>query len=298
MPNPTIVKFPHGIGDAVHFRLVCELYRQKGHEVRVAAPADKELIFGPFFTQEQELGLDLGWWQENAGIIDAHDTWQRGNKAFAAINLTPLPHISATIEELTAIVVYIDAGADRNAPTPRPYISMHPQGGSGCYWGSKSLTTVQITTLIEALLDRTDLDIVLLEGHNAYPTFNSPRVFLEQRPPLARLANIIAHAAVHIDVDSGPLYLSRLTNTPAIGLVPNPFHHPAVFTLPRPLATYVSVPTPLSALFPDLYHVVESPMPLDMNIVADCAAKSLGQIQRVNYRTANISMLHRIYSRR
>jgi ADP-heptose:LPS heptosyltransferase len=273
--NRTVINFPHGLGDAVHFRLACELYRQKGYDIGVNAPDDKQIIFGPHFTTEP--GLDLGWWQEDTNITN-HETWQNGNKAFRAVNLHPLPRIDTTIEELAAVEIEINAGQQREAPTPRPYISMHPQGGPGGYWGSKSLNDGQIASLVHGLLERTSLDIVLLEWHNPYPTFSNERVWLEKRPPLARLANIIAHAELHIGVDSGPLYLSRLTNTPAVGLVPHPFHHPVIFTLPRPRATYVSVPTALSALFPDLYHVIESPALLNMEVVVKVANESLARL--------------------
>lgn len=263
--SDTIVNFPHGLGDAVHFRLVCELYRNLGHYIFVCSPPDKEIVFGPFYTEQP--GQELGWWQEDPNIT-SHSSWQSGNKAFRAVNLFPLPHIPATIEELSRLEVTIDVKNERQAPTDRPYITLHPQGGPGGYWHMKSLSNEQIIALVEQLLIQTDCDIILLEWHNPYPLIANDRVWVEKRPSLLNLTNLVAHACIHLDVDSGPLYLSRLTHTPAIGMVPHPFHHPVVFTLPRPNTKYISVPTPLSSLFPELYNVVESCSPLNMALVA------------------------------
>lgn len=123
-------------------------------------------------------------------------------------------------------------------------VLFHPQGNTGA--GAKNLNQDVQHDFIRQFLNTTDATLVLLDWDNRLAKVNNRRVrhltddFRSLN--LVELAYVIGKASLLIGVDSGPLHLTRVTDTPSIGVWVQ--HHPARFALPRDKTAHLVPGTP------------------------------------------------------
>lgn len=244
------LEFPHGLGDCTYFAHQLPLYVRRGHEITVVCNPDKALLFrasGVEISHEYRGDPKVDW-KHGVGLnqVTADNVWA-ANKAAVNLSVPPLPDIGRPQDlwqefcevrldlqrfiprdDWTAVRAFLD-------PLPRPIVLLHTKGNS--FQESKSLPDLTAAQLYMELLDAMPGTIVLLDWDNRVPRLAHYRVrHLTddwERAEIPRLMALLYEADLILGIDSGPLHAARFTDTPAIGMFPNPGHYPALYCLPR-----------------------------------------------------------------
>jgi ADP-heptose:LPS heptosyltransferase len=242
--NELRVNFSHGVGDAVQFCYLLELYRRRGYKIVVECPAEREWLFQSlgFATGRGINGYGVGWLYPNQ-FSNPSETEFTANKTCWNINREPLPSINQSRRSLWLEVVEmqlsladrVSEGAREHARAflaglLRPIILLHTAGTS--WHAEKSIPDELLPEIYEKL---GKIGSVVLLGNQDAP--ESVRRLTASRG-LEFLAGLMLEADLLVGVDSGPFHLANLLPIPAVGVFfPRlPAHQCSV---PNPRATYM-----------------------------------------------------------
>ncbi|QDV53287.1 glycosyltransferase family 9 protein [Gimesia fumaroli] len=240
------VKFFHGLGDSVYFAHSLPLYAKRGHKLKIRCRPDKHILYKPtgleIITTNQNHVQRHPW--KHPPRIDQLHPWSN-NKAGMNLSRQPMPEIGEPDElwdEYCAIQLNIEPFlSDKSRAEvrllieelPRPLILLHTMGNS--LPRRKNISPEITVELYQQLLDRTSGTIILLDWDNRVPRTSNKRVrhLTDDLRCLntEELLTLMTMSDLLIGIDSGPLHLTRYTNTPAIGIWTH--HFPSHFTLPR-----------------------------------------------------------------
>lgn len=246
----TLVRFKHGLGDAVYFSLILRLYALRGIPITVGISDDKKCLIraagqtcweGPYGNEM----LKHPWEYPSVNLHSGHGRLLLGNKIGWQVSNPPLPYLGdaeALWDDLVATRFSLETEVStdqRDAVSrwfdkmARPIILYHSRGNTNA--GTKSITDEQSLTLYEAVAQRSGGTLVVLDWVNQCP----PGDGVHQRHlsefgncDVPTLWEMIRQADLMVGCDSGPLHLARLTKTKTIGFWQNR-HYPARYTLPR-----------------------------------------------------------------
>lgn len=239
-------KFHHGLGDCANAAHLFKLYTSRGIPIEVDATPDKAPLFlAAGCTVVQGADAIHNWDHAPApGNPEHSDPWS-GNKTAWNISRNPLPDIGGYWErwpELAAVRLDLDPFVTPEVELtvdrlirdlPRPLVLFHPQGNTG--QESKNLSHEVQAEVIRGILDRTDASVITLDWDNRVYKLNNYRVrHLTddlQRLGTVELYRLIQRADLLLGADSGPLHLTRFTDTPALGCWTH--HFPSHYALPR-----------------------------------------------------------------
>ncbi len=259
MPDTTI-DFTHGLGDVTYFCHTLPLYARRDIPLpRVACSDNKAFVFraagvDPVPRKGGECGHP---WCEppQPGAVTAAD-WHRVHKGYrnlSGLAPSPLPPLGDSRElydEYAA--VEIDA-AQCVSPAargkvrrwleglPRPVVLIHANANTSR--GQKDMPGHAATGLARAVLDGTGGGVVFLDWDRRTPYFVHARARHSQHDfggvGTEELVALTDAADLMVGVDSGPLHLTRVTKTPALGVWHG--HHPASYALPSPRQAHAVV---------------------------------------------------------
>jgi len=297
------VSFDHGLGDCVYFSHILALYTRRGFDFTVAASSDKHIVFqqaGVETTTDNTGATRVPW--HNGGWIDENNVkrfWEY-NKAAKNISENPLPFIGSPADlwqELCDLKLSLSkfiSPADRSfvqnfvRDLPRPLILLHSKGNTSLE--TKSIPDDVTRDLYKQLLDKTSGTQILLDWDDRVPRLSHWRIrHLKddwERLTTSQLIALIEAADLMVGVDSGPLHLSRFTNTPAIGYFPDDWHYPTRFSLPRPMQVNVvprekTHPWNIHARVP--YNITECPsQKITVDFFAETCFRMLAEPRYLN----------------
>lgn len=296
------ILFKHGLGDAVTFAHSIPLYTARGHAVRIACAADKEIIFraaGAEIVDESEARFIHAYpYPEKIPQVMPRD-WLPFNKLWHSVAHPPMPDIGrdrSLWQEYCAVRLDFDPFVPQGARESvdeflgrlaRPLIVFHPQGGPPIQ--RRSLCADVALTFCRRLLSGTLGSIVALdwagkqgskEWNGEIPLVEHPRMVSMRRDwkslDVAELYWLLTRADIFVGIDSGPAHLLRFTDTrgivcwtrqlPAFGV-------PAYCALPRPRTVNIIPCTvrPADLAYRTAYNLTESPGGelLDGDFIAD-----------------------------
>jgi hypothetical protein len=242
------VVFPHGLGDCVYFTYMLALYRECGRRTKVKADLEKQFLFDMVGVDRSEAGQAKIEWVHGEDInrLDRTNHW-RANKAFINISRPPLPSIGEPDAVLWDRFVNVRIQATEHLPDAvfqgvdeflaglkRPITLLHTKGNS--FQAAKSVPDGLAVGICREIVEQSGGSVLLLDWDNRVPRIAHGRVkHLTddwKRITAQELLALIVRADLVVGVDSGPLHLTRFTDTPAVGLWFNG-HHPALYSLPR-----------------------------------------------------------------
>lgn len=252
MPAPQDLGFYHGLGDCVHFAHLLQLYTRRGFRFDIACTDDMKVIFDVADVkttiqdkEDRDMNTNHAWLMPRKEMHYGKRKFHIGNKIYYNLSKCPLPAIGREDndkywDELCDVKLLTSPYLPANqiamsylANLPRPIIVYHSNTDRGA---NKCLPR----RFTERFLDRRShckgAVIVLDRDHMAPPT--DYRVLSQS--PTEVLLQVIDLADLFVGIDSGPLHLCRMTNTPAIGLW-MPEVHPAQWSLPRKLTLNVTL---------------------------------------------------------
>jgi len=253
------LRFVHGLGDCTNFARILSLYTKRGFDIEVQCNDDKAFLFRSVGARIAPAAtIDHTWphpftgtvW--NFGACTGAD-WA-GNKIGCNLDRPPLPRLGDrddTWRELVTSAADLTSKVEpqRARPVraacdglPRPVVLLHTIGNTSA--DSKSLPPEFHFPFYEALLDRTEGTIVVLDWDNRAPLFPSYRLRAHRDVfgylHVDELVAAMAHADLVVGIDSGPLHLAATTPTPRVGLF-RKRHYPSTFALPDPRMLAISV---------------------------------------------------------
>jgi hypothetical protein len=235
--KPLSIQLRCGLGDHVHAAHLLQLYRRRGFDVRVDYPPEMEPVYAaasiPFGQGPRHF-----WEMPDLVHLPGPNSEIACNMVASQINRPPLPDIgdrAALWKELCETVMLrleapkqrLDEAKAYIAQLPRPLFLLHTSGES-CH-AHKNLPDPLVKELAKRLYDAGS--VVSLDGHRRYDCLRW------QCDDVRDLAAIYQQADCLIGIDSGPLHFALLTDLPALGVFTG--HHPACFTIPRTLATFM-----------------------------------------------------------
>ena len=244
-------RFHHGLGDVSNAAWMLQLHRARGIDVQVSCTEDKAFVFRAAGAALVDQAPDVHPWPQpitpfvlNFGA-DVGEDWA-GNKIGGNLNHPLLGEIGRPDElwrELCGTELNIaehvrpevrDRVRSQLDGLFRPLILLHTTGTT-CQ-AEKSIPREDQLTLYRELLNRTSGTLVLLDWDQRIETLASYRArhLLDLLGPvdLEELTALISLSDLVIGVDSGPLHLAGLTNTPCVGVFRGPHHHPASYCIP------------------------------------------------------------------
>lgn len=240
------LRFEHGLGDTVNFLHLVPLYRRRGYQLEVDCPPERQLLLsiaGAQACRRSDALISHPWVHRGYADITPERPWA-SNRVLSNLGVAPLPQIgdqSELWDELCQVRLqandHLSASSVESvqrwlAGLPRPIVLLHTSGRTSPEL--KNLDSQLCLELQRQLLDAIEGTLVLLDGQADAPALQSFRVRRFQpdaSEPVSDLLALIQAADLLIGIDSGPLHLAQLTNTPALGLWTK--HHPALFALPR-----------------------------------------------------------------
>jgi hypothetical protein len=252
------VNFAHGLGDCVYFAHQLPLYQRRGWEIVVSCSPEKEFLFraaGVPVSASPDAGLAVAWFEgEEPSEELRFDNYWRWSKLARNLSLEPMPdigHPAALWNEYCAISLdarpYLAGHANEalgmyvNRLTP-PLILLHSQGATD--GERKNIPPGLLRLVCRELLARSEGTILLLDSEADVPPVPHWRVRHVQRDfgrlSIHQLLFLLDRADLAIGIDSGPLHLARLTNTPSIGVWMNNAS-PTTWSLPRAMQVNVVV---------------------------------------------------------
>ena len=241
--------FGAGLGDAVHFAHLLQLYVRRGYRVSVRCQPDKRLVYAAAGLPESDRETVEHPWLYLAGfnrpVLDG-DLY--GNRIAGCLNAPPLPMLGS-IHDLWAELcgLRLDGAASRLVPAEiradvraqldsaaSPIILLHTEGHS--YAPQKNLPPDLVRRIQFALLARMRGTVIVLDWSGRLEALDHPRVLHLRRhlagvQSLAELTALYDESALLIGVDSGPYHFASLTHVPALGIFTG--HHPSCVGLPR-----------------------------------------------------------------
>lgn len=279
--TPLTIGFRHGLGDCVFFAHVLQLYRSRGFDIQIDCEPNKRDFFNLLGFKTGPSTPPYGHpWHQPYGI-DAtlnEQNWWRFNKAVRNISCDGLPDIGSPeslVDELLDIQLDPLVEVMRSAaieigryvaPLLRPIVLLHATGNTN--QAEKSIPHEQIISLCEALLQKLGGTVLVLDwdGRNPAPGQSSPakdRVRFPCREGLwltpARLIELMRQTDLLIGVDSGPLHLTRIAGSRAIG-VWRGHCHPVYYSLPRDLqVNYVQGRHDINPRVARAFRIVQQP---------------------------------------
>ena len=241
------VSFRHGLGDCAYFAHLLPLYIKRGYEVEVECTPDKRAVFHAAGAKTIESGAAQShpWSYPPGETREGHGHFWQGSKMGHNISQSPLPNIgdkSQLWQEYCDTRIDIDPllpdKAKRTVENwlkalPRPIVLLHSKGNTA--QDRKSLPDAITAQFYRQFIDQCDGTLVLLDWDNRVPRLGSHRIrHLADLGScsLEVLLALITRSDLIVGIDSGPLHVSRFTNTPALG-VWMPGHYPTTYTLPR-----------------------------------------------------------------
>lgn len=255
----TSFRFEHGLGDTANLCRLLPLYAAQGHQIEVATTPDKapliELAGGVPVAQARTVHH---WAYPPDGLHGGPEHHHRGNKVAGNISRPPLPDIGPPAEVWRQLAdqpgdisdrlprAVRERAAHQLAGLPRPVCLLHSIGNTD--QRRKSLTAELQRELYLRWLDQTDGTLILLDWDTRVEQLHHRRLItLDQLGGAGTLdlLALIAQSDLLIGVDSGPLHLAGLTDTPALGLWTDG-HHPARYLIPR-LQTLSLCPSGIAA---------------------------------------------------
>ena len=244
------VDFRHGVGDSSHFAHLIPMYQRRGYQMKVCSNADRLPLFqaaGATEISEERAPEIVLWLQPPLPEPDHFFHPAKINKAALNLNMYPLPfigHPEELWEEYVGVEVSMLDSIEPAAwetvrqftdPLPRPLILLHTMGVS--FRNKKSLPNDMTLELFQHLLEGTEGTLVLLDWENKMVRIKSPRIrhlITDWKSiSISELGALLAISDLLIGIDSGPLHLSRMTGTPALGTFFNTLHHPVRYCLPK-----------------------------------------------------------------
>ena len=252
------IRFYHGMGDVINIAHVTALYRKYDILLEFETWADKRFLIDDaggitvpkaktsyHYPHPDPVEPHMGYFQ-NVNQLEAKlfDDIADYNKVGNVISRHPFPNIGnakSLWKELCEIKLEIDIDKEIQKKVsqavrdlPKPLILIHPQGVNLTHL--KNLDRHEQYLLIHHLLDKTPGTIILLDWDNRVQKVENYRVrHLEMdlwKMDVKELLHLINISDLTIGIDSGPLNLCNLTNTPTLGIWPR--HHPCFFVLPKP----------------------------------------------------------------
>lgn len=252
--------FKHGLGDAVYAAHLVALYVQLGYPVTVKTWPQYALLFqaaGARVTHRR-VAAKHPWLYPPEYVYAGEGFDWLGNKPFGNLSRAPLPNIgkrSAWWDRFVAVRLawkhFTSAEARQKVNTwlatlETPIVLLHSTGNSG--QANKSIPADVCSDLYPRFVEACPGTLVLLDWHDRVLRLDHPRVVhLSQYGacPLDELLWLIEAADLLVGVDSGPLHVCRLTETPAVG-VWMPDYYPARYSLPRAEQLNLVLPNPLN----------------------------------------------------
>ncbi len=217
-------RFPHGLGDVVCLAHMLKLWTSRGCEIGVHVDYPyRSLIELAGATYLDWAETEFPFWQSG----EDGPPWvsnKIGWNLSLLIATIPLPHIGEPeqlwrelLEVRLPLPPLTDRRIDKTLPMGRRntdrlrYVCLHTKGYTNPQ--NKNMPDGDVSELVGWLQWK---GYVVLSLDNM---------------TIPELAHVIDQADLFIGVDSGPLHLARLTNTPAIGVWYK--HNPARCTIPR-----------------------------------------------------------------
>lgn len=227
------VSFRHGLGDCVHFAHLLPLWLRRGYEVEVECSDFARPLFELAGARVVPKTLKAHPWMHSLIGPPLEPVWS-GNKVACNLRASPLPDVGGPgdlWEELLAVRLRYPPLAPWESPG-RPLVLCHFKGQSGLF--DKNYPDHAIRRFYAALLVSpimTGGAVVVLDHHGRTPLIDDLRVSRTDPGTLARLVTRVQAADLLVGIDSGPLHLTRLTDTKALGVWTRnaPWH----FALPR-----------------------------------------------------------------
>ncbi len=247
MSKDIAISFSHGLGDSVMFAHMIPLYTRRGYNVAVYCGDDlhKDSLFRAAGATILDAPREQHSWVFPPSGDPSFDDLSSRNKACWNISTAPMPCIGeskelaeeffeVTIDMASQVSDEQDEYVRRMVEDlPRPLVLLHTTGNSLAKL--KNVDELETANLYRGLIDRTDGTLLVLDWDQRAPRFHSHRMRHLgddwRRLVVPELYSLIDKADLLIGVDSGPLHLTRCTNTKAIGWMTR--HHPSWVQLPR-----------------------------------------------------------------
>lgn len=241
MRNSTLLKFRHGLGDAVQFTCVLQhLTRFRSDtDFDVAALVGKDsamrglcrrvLVFDRDEINQSEYSdvRDIGWWES--------DTETKARKCLKDdFGIQPTDglmryQISVSAEALETAETYL-----KSICTKGPAVVIHYEGNTSTH--KKNLPHATIARLCEQLIEKNLTPVILdWDGRSALPDHR--RIFCPAAGSelwhgmgtgdAELIAALIKCSVLMIGIDSGPLHIAGATSTPTLAIWTQ--HHPYRF---------------------------------------------------------------------
>ncbi|MES2790052.1 MAG: glycosyltransferase family 9 protein [Planctomycetota bacterium] len=243
----TSVSFYHGLGDCAYFAPLIAMYTKRGYPIEVECTPDKRILFEAAGATTIASGAAAvhAWGYPAGTTYPGQGNFLQGSKPGHNLSEPPLPFIG-TKEELWDEYCQTKVDVTKSlsgsafeavdrwlAKLPRPIVLLHTKGNTA--QERKSLPDKISSELYQALLDRFDGSLILLDWDRRVPRLSSYRVrHLDDLGACSTelLFALMSRSQLLIGVDSGPLHVAQLTKIPSVGLW-MPGHYPATYTLPR-----------------------------------------------------------------
>lgn len=244
-------RFPHGLGDCVHFAHVITAYREYGWAISVRRDRGRPGLW-------ELLGVDLtdkytithpwlhspSWSSESASILDS-------NKVAFNAGRAPLPSLAVGRRALWERVIAQKIRVEETIPAwawletseflegvRGPMVAIHLNGHS-----SRSSKDISIKTALrlQSQLVEAGFFVILLDEDGITARLDSERVrSIRDRwspMPIECLCALISQVGLIVGIDSGPLHLCSATSARSIGIWTD--HKPHKFSLPSEKANHL-----------------------------------------------------------
>ena len=241
----TLIRFRHGLGDAVQFTIVLKHIKHYHPNwiVDIESPVGHHACFYGLCNMSHRLGVDKldvkRYWKVHNLIWDEPHNISRHDVPATKVTkslieqfrMEPIPDLYyyeiATQKNSFALVDRYIA----KLPKRKGFVLIHYQGNSSA--DRKNIPEEVIRNTIKFILAG-GFNVVILDWDGRSKLSNSRTVFCpDNKDPLwqnthrgnaATIAALVARSDLFIGVDSGPLHVAGATCTPAIGVWTG--HHP------------------------------------------------------------------------
>lgn len=251
--HPVNLSFYHGLGDIANFARLIPVYRKYGIDIGVKCSPDKEIIIkaagGRILTDADRLDDTHRWFIQN-GRMDMTYGNNRGweeNKTGCNMRHYGFEH-KANMEQLWKDLKAVDIQIKPLIPQqdwdtvyaitedwPRPIVLWHSIGNTN--QKQKSFDQGQERQFAYEMLDRFEGTLLILDWdcRATWTQHNRLRHLIPEFGGInvSRLAALMYESSLMIGIDSGPFYLSALTDIPSVGCFFDTMH-PCKYMVPLP----------------------------------------------------------------
>lgn len=249
--QPVNLSFYHGLGDISNFARLIPVYKKYGIDIGVKCTKDKEIIIqaaGGRILADHDRIDDIHRWFIQNGRMDQTYGNNRGweeNKTGCNMRHYGLEH-KANMEQLWKDLKEVDVQlkpfiSQQDWDTvyavtedwPRPIVLWHSIGNTNQQL--KSFNREQEKQFAYELLDRFEGTLLILDW-DSRATWTQHNRLKHMQPEfgsidISRLAALMYKSQLMIGIDSGPFYLSALTDIPSVGCFFE-YMHPAKYMIP------------------------------------------------------------------